>query len=77
MYEFAISKGTSDRRYKMYVGETNSVRSRHQQYAKTGDHLYQLLDTALKDGCVIWRRCQYVVRMRLTVMDGCVPFPVV
>ena len=59
VYEFAISKG-SKRRYKVYIGESGSIRKRHQTYAKTGDHLVLLFDVALKDGCTIWRRCRYV-----------------
>lgn len=59
VYEFAISKG-SGRRYKIYIGESGSIRKRHQTYVKTGDHLVLLLDATLKDGCTIWRRCRYV-----------------
>lgn len=59
VYEFAISK-KNERRYKMYVGESGSIRKRHMTYAKNGDHLLALFDTALKNGCVIWRRCRYV-----------------
>ncbi len=59
VYEFAISKGT-ERRYKTYVGESGSIRKRHMTYAKNGDHLLSLFDTALRSGCVIWRRCRYV-----------------
>lgn len=59
VYEFAISKG-SGRRYKVYIGESGSIRKRHQTYAKAGDHLVLLFDAALKDGCTIWRRCMYV-----------------
>ena len=59
VYEFAISKGPG-RRYKVYIGESGSIRKRHQTYAKTGDHLVMLFDAALKDGCTIWRRCRYV-----------------
>jgi GIY-YIG domain-containing protein len=59
VYEFAISK-KNGRRYKVYVGESGSIRKRHQAYAKTGDHLLQLFDAALRDGCTIWRRCKYV-----------------
>ena len=59
VYEFAISKG-SGRRYKIYIGESGSIRKRHQTYAKTGDHLVLFFDAALKDGCTIWRRCRYV-----------------
>ena len=59
VYEFAISKG-SGRRYKIYIGESGSIRKRHQTYAKTGDHLILLFDASLKDGCTIWRRCRYV-----------------
>jgi hypothetical protein len=59
VYEFAISKG-SRRRYKVYIGESGSIRKRHQTYAKTGDHLALLFDAALKSGYTIWRRCRYV-----------------
>ena len=59
VYEFAISKG-SGQGYKVYIGESGSIRKRHQTYAKTGDHLVLLFDAALKDGCTIWRRCRYV-----------------
>jgi hypothetical protein len=59
VYEFAISK-SGGRRYKVYVGESGSMRKRHQTYAKTGDHLILLLDKALRDGCTVWRRCRYV-----------------
>ena len=59
VYEFAISKG-SGRRYKVYIGESGSIRKRHQTYAKTGDHLVLYFDAALKNGCTIWRRCKYI-----------------
>lgn len=59
VYEFAISK-KGGRRYKVYIGESGSIRKRHQTYAKNGDHLLQLLDAAVRDGCTIWRRCKYV-----------------
>ena len=59
VYEFAISKGYS-RRYKVYIGESGSIRKRHQTYAKTGDHLVLLFDAALKEGCTIWCRWRYV-----------------
>ena len=59
VYEFAISK-KNDRRYKTYIGESSSIRRRHQKYAQTGDHLLAIFDAALKNGCVIWRRCRYV-----------------
>ena len=59
VYEFAISKGSAGR-YKVYIGESGSIRKRHQTYAKTGGHLVLLLDAALKDGCTVWRRCRYV-----------------
>ena len=59
VYEFAISKG-GGQRYKVYIGESGSIRKRHQTYANTGDHLVLLFDKALKDGCTIWRRCRYV-----------------
>ena len=59
VYEFAMSKGNS-RRYKVYVGQSGSMRKRHQYYAMTGSHLVQLFDAALRDGCTIWRRCKYV-----------------
>lgn len=68
VYEFSITKsrppfffGTEqNKRYKMYVGHSGSIRTRHQKYSKTGDHLLQYFDAALKDGCTIWRRCKYV-----------------
>ena len=59
VYEFAISKG-GNRRYKTYVGESGSMQKRHQTYARTGDHLLPLFDAALKNGCIIWRRCKYI-----------------
>jgi GIY-YIG domain-containing protein len=59
VYEFAISKG-GGRRYKVYIGESGSLRKRHQAYARTGDHLVRLFDIAVKDGCTIWRRCKSV-----------------
>ena len=59
VYEFAISKG-NDVRYKMYIGESGSLRLRHQHYAKDGDHLFVLLDNAVRSGCTVWRRCKYV-----------------
>jgi GIY-YIG domain-containing protein len=67
VYEFAISKGAGWRpwaispyRYKVYIGESASLRRRHQTYARTGDHLLLLFDAALRDGCTIWRRCKHV-----------------
>lgn len=59
VYEFAISKG-SGQRYKVYIGESGSIRKRHQTYAKTGNHLVMIFDAALKNNCTIWRRCKYV-----------------
>lgn len=59
VYEFAISKG-SGRRYKVYIGESGSIRQRHQTYTRTGDHLVLLFDAALRNNCTIWRRCKYV-----------------
>ena len=64
VYEFAITKEQpffgQKKRYKVYVGHSGSIRTRHQKYFKTGDHLLQYFDAALKDGCTIWRRCKYV-----------------
>ena len=36
------------------------VAFRHQHYAKDGDHLFVLLDNAVRSGCTVWRRCRYV-----------------
>ena len=67
VYEFAISKSSGPfhtlgqkQKYKVYVGESGSMRKRHQTYAKTGDHLILQLDKALRDECTVWRRCRYV-----------------
>jgi hypothetical protein len=59
VYELAISKGQG-RRYKVYIGESGSVRKRYQAYAKSGDHLILLFDAALRQGCTVWMRCKYV-----------------
>lgn len=62
VYEFSLSTERSqDRRIKVYVGESGSILLRHrQQYANDGDHLNELIDQALRDGMLIWRRVCYV-----------------
>lgn len=59
VYELAISKG-SNRKYKVYIGESGSIRKRHQAYAVTGSNLLAPFDAALRDGCTVWQRCRYV-----------------
>ena len=59
VYEFAISK-SNGKRYKVYIGESGSIRKRHQAYAVTGSHLLAPFDAALRDGCTVWRRCRHV-----------------
>ena len=45
----------------MYVGESSAVRMRHlNQYLVDGDHLRSLMERALADGLLIWRRARYV-----------------
>lgn len=61
------------RRYKVYVGQTCSLRRRfHQDYrGPKGSHLKPFFDEALANGCEIWRRCKYTAR----TLSNNVPHP--
>lgn len=40
----------------MYVGMSKNLRQRHMTYARTGSHIPELIEAALLQGNVLWRR---------------------
>jgi len=60
VYEFAVSRMSSTRRFKVYIGESGSISKRHQAYTRPDSHLAQLFSIAVANRCTVWRRCKYV-----------------
>lgn len=65
VYELALVKGKDLKRYKIYVGQSCSLRRRfHQEYrGSSGSHLRPFFDEALLNDCQIWRRCRYTANV--------------
>lgn len=60
VYEFAISRGATGHRYKVYVGQSCDVKRRiGSEYRNSGGHLLAFFEEALEDGCHVWVRYVY------------------
>lgn len=55
---------TTVHRYKVYVGQTSSLKRRfYSEYrGVAGSHLRPFFDEALKNGCQVWRRFKVMVK---------------
>ena len=61
VYEFAVAKSPTAKRYKTYIGTTKSVSGRHGSYLRDGDHIKNFLDAAVKNGLFVMRRIRYII----------------
>lgn len=61
VYEFAVTKTPSGKRYKTYVGTTKNLRDRHSGYLRNGDHIAHFMESAVKSGLFVMRRIRYII----------------
>ena len=59
IYEFAISKPGSSKRFKVYCGYSSNIRQRHDQYRNNGSHLRSEIGFVRSRGLTLWRRIRY------------------
>ncbi|AGE59348.1 hypothetical protein ATCVOR07043_214L [Acanthocystis turfacea Chlorella virus OR0704.3] len=70
VYEFAIAKHIGGKRFKTYLGTTRNAKQRHTKYLYNGDHIAQFLESAVKNGFVVYRRIRYIIpRANLNTRD--------
>ena len=60
VYEFALTRGGSSKRVKVYAGHSSNIyRRHHENYCAHGSHLLAQLDRAVVDGMTVLRRVRY------------------
>jgi hypothetical protein len=66
VYEFAVSKSIGGKRYKVYLGQTNSMERRSSEYVRALEkpekvHINKLMQYSLEHGLFIYRRVRYII----------------
>ena len=56
VYELAVRGPRGGNHQTKYVGETKNEKQRIRTYARSGSHLYELINDELKNGKTLWYR---------------------
>ena len=61
IYEFAVAARIGSKRFKTYIGTTCNAKQRHAKYLCNGDHIAHFMESAVKNGFVVYRRIRYII----------------
>ena len=61
IYEFAVAARIGSKRFKTYIGTTCNAKQRHAKYLYNGDHIAHFMESAVKNGFVVYRRIRYII----------------